>query len=44
MKENYSLRDTEFLERHGVLLLLSFIKPIINGVGFDYKEVFEVRV
>lgn len=39
MKENYSLRDLEFLERHGVLLFLSFIKPIINGVGFDYKEV-----
>jgi hypothetical protein len=39
MKENYSTRDTEFLERHGVLLFLSFIKPIINGVGFDYKEV-----
>ncbi|MBW6411655.1 GxxExxY protein [Clostridium weizhouense] len=39
MKENYSIRDTEFLERHGVLLFLSFIKPIINGVGFDYKEV-----
>ena len=30
MKENYSTRDTEFLERHGVLLFLSFIKPIIN--------------
>ncbi|MGL5694534.1 MAG: AAA family ATPase [Peptostreptococcaceae bacterium] len=39
MKENYSTRDMEFLERHGVLLFLSFIKPIINGVGFDYKEV-----
>lgn len=39
MKENYSTRDTEFLERHGVLLFLSFTKPIINGVGFDYKEV-----
>lgn len=39
MKENYSTRDIEFLERHGVLLFLSFIKPIINGVGFDYKEV-----
>ena len=38
MKENYSSRDNEFLERHGVLLFLSFIKPIINGVGFDYKE------
>ncbi len=39
MKENYSSRDTEFLERHGILLFLAFIKPIINGVGFDYKEV-----
>lgn len=39
MKENYSVRDKEFLERHGVLLFLAFIKPIINGVGFDYKEV-----
>ncbi|MGL5694954.1 MAG: GxxExxY protein, partial [Peptostreptococcaceae bacterium] len=39
MKENYSSRDKEFLERQGVLLFLSFIKPIINGVGFDYKEV-----
>ena len=39
MKENYSTKDTDFLERHGVLLFLSFIKPIINGVGFDYKEV-----
>ncbi|MGL5576329.1 MAG: GxxExxY protein, partial [Sarcina sp.] len=39
MKENYSTRNIEFLERHGVLLFLAFIKPIINGVGFDYKEV-----
>ncbi|MGL5067773.1 MAG: GxxExxY protein [Sarcina sp.] len=39
MKENYSTKDKEFLERHGVLLFLAFIKPIINGVGFDYKEV-----
>jgi hypothetical protein len=26
MKENYSLKDIEFLERQGVLLFLSFIK------------------
>ena len=39
MKENYSTRDLEFLERHGVLLFLAFIKPIINGTGFEYKEV-----
>ena len=28
-----------FLEREGRLLFLAFIKPIINGVGFDFKEV-----
>ncbi len=39
MKENYSTKDKEFLERQGVLLFLAFIKPIINGIGFDYKEV-----
>ncbi|MGL4449840.1 MAG: AAA family ATPase [Sarcina sp.] len=39
MKENYSTKDVDFLERHGVLLFLAFIKPIINGIGFDYKEV-----
>lgn len=39
MKEQYSTKDEEFLEHHGRLLFLSFIKPIINGVGFDFKEV-----
>lgn len=39
MKEQYSQKDIEFLENHGRLLLLAFIKPIINGVGFDFKEV-----
>ncbi|MGL5415845.1 MAG: GxxExxY protein [Clostridium sp.] len=39
MKENYSSRDKEFLERQGVLLFLAFIKPIINGIGFEYREV-----
>lgn len=39
MKENYSHKDSEFLEKHGRLLFLAFIKHIINGVGFDYKEV-----
>lgn len=39
MKENYNSKDINFLERQGVILFLSFIKPIINGVGFDYKEV-----
>lgn len=27
------------LKREGRLLFLAFIKPIINGVGFDFKEV-----
>ena len=39
MKEQYSEKDEKFLEREGRLLFLAFIKPIINGVGFDFKEV-----
>ncbi len=39
MKEQYSRRDAGFLERNGRLLFLAFIKPIINGKGFDFKEV-----
>ena len=38
MKENYSEKDKEFLERNGRLLFLAFIRPIINGRGFDFKE------
>ncbi|MDP4146845.1 MAG: AAA family ATPase [Bacillota bacterium] len=39
MKEQYSAKDGEFIEHHDRLLFLAFIKPIINGVGFDFKEV-----
>jgi len=39
MKEQYSAKDNEFIEHHGRLLFLAFIKPIINGTGFDFKEV-----
>lgn len=39
MKEQYSKKDMDFLENHGRLLFLAFIKPIINGTGFDFKEV-----
>jgi hypothetical protein len=39
MKEQYSSVDGDFIERQGRLLFLAFIKPIINGVGFDFKEV-----
>ncbi len=38
MKENYSHRDARFLEREGRLLFLSFLRPILNGKGFDFKE------
>ncbi len=38
MKEHYSHKDETFLEREGRLLFLSFLKPIINGKGFEFKE------
>jgi len=38
MKAQYSEKDKNFLERNGRLLFLAFIKPIINGRGFDFKE------
>ena len=39
MNEQYSIKDHSFIERNGRLLFLAFIKPIINGKGFDFKEV-----
>jgi len=39
MKEQYSSKDEKFIEQHGRLLFLAFLKPIINGTGFDFKEV-----
>jgi AAA-like domain len=38
MKEQYSRHDRDFLERQGRLVFLAFIKPIINGSGYDFKE------
>jgi hypothetical protein len=38
MQEHYSNRDAQFLEREGRLLFLSYLRPIINGRGFDFKE------
>lgn len=38
MKEHYSAKDTAFLEREGRLVFMSFLKPIINGQGFMWKE------
>ncbi len=39
MIQQYSKKDGDFIERNGRLLFLAFIKPIINGKGFDFKEV-----
>ena len=39
MQEQYSKHDRDFLERHGRLVFLSFMKPILNGHGYDFKEV-----
>jgi hypothetical protein len=38
MKKEYSRKDRDFLEKHGRLVFLAFIKPIINGKGYDFKE------
>ncbi|MCP4129403.1 MAG: AAA family ATPase [bacterium] len=39
MKKEYSTKDEKFLETNGRLIFLAFLKPIINGYGFDFKEV-----
>jgi hypothetical protein len=39
MHEQYSKQDRDFLERHGRLVFLAFLKPILNGHGYDFKEV-----
>ena len=39
MKEEYSSKNENFLETHGRMLFLAFLTPIINGVGFAFKEV-----
>ena len=38
MREQYSDKDCKFLERDGRFLFLAFLKPILNGSGFDFKE------
>ncbi|MBI4647340.1 MAG: AAA family ATPase [Bacteroidia bacterium] len=37
-KESYSQKDKTFIEREGKLLFLSYLKPIINSNGYDFKE------
>jgi len=36
--ELFSEKDIKFLERHGRLLFLSYLKPFINGSGFYHVE------
>jgi hypothetical protein len=36
--EMFCEQDTEFLERHGRLLFLSYLRPLINGYGFYHIE------
>jgi hypothetical protein len=38
MKQHYSTKNRRFLERDGRLIFLSFMRPIINGAGYDFKE------
>ena len=38
MHEEYRESTAPFLEKEGRLLFLTFLKPIINGVGFYYVE------
>ncbi len=38
MKEHHSSKDNKFLEKNGRLLLMSFLRPIINGQGYMFKE------
>ena len=38
MREQYSRKDRTFLERNGRLVFLAYLKPIINGSGYDFKE------
>ena len=38
MREEYRESTEPFLEKEGRLLFLTFLKPIINGIGFYYAE------
>jgi hypothetical protein len=38
MKKEYNGKYREFLERDGRLIFLAFMRPILNGAGYDFKE------
>jgi len=39
LKEEYSEKDQSFLEREWRLIFLAFLRPILNGSGYTFKEV-----
>ncbi|MEM6697863.1 MAG: AAA-like domain-containing protein [Bacteroidota bacterium] len=39
MKEDYSEKSLDFLEREGRTIFLAFLTPILNGHGYSFKEV-----
>jgi hypothetical protein len=38
MRQEHSAKDRDFLERHGRLVFLAFLNPILNGKGHTFKE------
>jgi hypothetical protein len=38
MKDEYNKKDRDFIERQGRLVFLSFLKPLLNGHGYTFKE------
>jgi AAA-like domain len=38
MRIEYNKKDSTFIERNGRLIFLAFLKPIINGKGYAFKE------
>jgi AAA-like domain len=38
MRQNFSEKNRKLLERDGRLIFLAYLKPIINGSGYDFKE------
>jgi hypothetical protein len=39
LKQEYSGKDQSFLEREWRLIFLAFLRPILNGSGYTFKEV-----
>ena len=38
MRENHSDKERKFLESDGRIIFLAFLKPILNGSGYEFKE------